>query len=84
MRITRTAEEKFREHGLERDQVAAVPEGQTVLVRNRKGRAASHVLIGRDARGRCLAIPVLPTDDPYVWRVITAWYCKQSEAAKLR
>jgi hypothetical protein len=84
LQITRTAEEKLWSHGIERDQVAAVPEGRTVLARNRKGRAASHILIGRDAQGRCLAIPVRPTDDPTVWRVITAWPCKRSEAAKLR
>ncbi len=55
-----------------------------VVIRNRKGRAAPHILIGRDARGRCLAIPVAPTDHPYTWRAVTAWPCKPSEAAKLR
>jgi hypothetical protein len=55
-----------------------------VVKRNRKDRAASHILIGYDLQGRCLAAPITPTDDPVVWRVITVWPCKPSEAAKLR
>lgn len=39
---------------------------------------------GRDEQGRCLTMPIVPTDDPLTWRVITGWYCKQSEAAILR
>ena len=31
-----------------------------------------------------IAAPILPTDDPYVWRPVTAWYCKPAEAAALR
>jgi hypothetical protein len=54
------------------------------VIRNRKERAASHILLGTDDQGRCLAIPIVPTDDPYIWRPITAWYCKPSELARLR
>ena len=66
------------------DDLADVLASRHIVTRNRKGRAASHILIGRDARGRCLAIPVAPTDQPYTWRAVTAWPCKPSEAAKLR
>ena len=58
--------------------------GDYVVTRNRQGRAASHVLIGYDGRGRCLAAPIAPTHDPTTWRVVTAWPCKPSEASKIR
>jgi hypothetical protein len=61
----------------------AVVANEHILVRNRRRRAASHVLIGRDDQGRCLAIPVVPADHPGEWRAITAWYCKPSEGATL-
>jgi hypothetical protein len=75
---------KFRRHGIGTEQVYAVLGNFRITIRNRKERAASHILLGTDDQGRCLAIPIVPTDDPYVWRPITAWYCKPSEVAILR
>jgi hypothetical protein len=71
-------------HGIIPEQIQHVLFGRTVIVRNRSRRAAPHALIGRDEQGRCLSIPIAPTDDPSIWRVVTAWYCKLSEAANLR
>ena len=82
--ITATAVAKFWARRIDQRQVTAVLFGRTVVTRNQSGRAAPYILFGRDEQGRCLAIPIVPTDDPIVWRPITAWYCKQSEAAKLR
>lgn len=82
--LTDRALVKAARHGIILPQLYAVLDNRHVLTRNRKDRAASHVLIGRDDQGRCLAIPVAPTEDPLIWRPITAWYCKPSEAAKLR
>lgn len=82
--ITEAAEAKFWSHGIDSDQVYAVLDRPLVVIRNRPGRAASFVLLGRDDRGQCLAIPIMPTDDPHIWRPITAWRCKPSELAKLR
>ena len=70
--------------GITLGDLADVLAGRHVVVRNRKGRTASHVLIGRDAHGRCLAIPVVSTDRPYTWRAVTVWPCKPNEAARLR
>jgi uncharacterized DUF497 family protein len=75
---------KKREHGISFDQLTEVLNHPRVAVRNRKHRAADYLLIGRDNSGRCITIPMVPTDDPNLWRPITAWYCKPSEAAKLR
>ena len=84
LRITDSAIDKLWSHGLVPAQVRSVLSGRTVITRNRPGRVAPYVLLGRDEQGRCLAIPVIPTEDPLVWRVIPAWYCKPSEFAKLR
>jgi len=82
--ITRRVFDKIADHGITVDQLYAVLDEFSVVIRNRKHRAASHALLGTDGQGRCLAIPIVPTDDPFVWRPITAWYCKPSEAAILR
>jgi hypothetical protein len=82
--ITDAADDKFWSHGLTAKQVRSVLNRRWVAIRNRPERAAPYVLIGRDDQGRCLAIPIVATDDRRIWRPITAWRCKASEAAKLR
>lgn len=82
--FTERAEDKFWEHRIVREQVEAVLDYPWTVLRNRAGRTAPFVLIGRDDQSRCLAIPIVPTDDQLIWRPITAWYCKRGEAAKLR
>ncbi len=84
LRISERAESKFWTHGISRDQVYEMLQNERVVIENRTNRAAKHIMIGRDNNNRCIAVPVLPTDDPGVWRPITAWYCKSGEAAKLR
>ena len=66
------AETKIWAHGISRDQVYEMLENRLIVVVNRRKRAAKHVVIGRDNNGRCIAVPVLPTDDPIRWRPITA------------
>ncbi len=82
--FTDRAIDKLWGYGIDPEQLYAVLANRHVITRNRPGHAAPYVLIGRDEQGRCLAIPVVPTDDRLVWRPITAWYCKKSEAARLR
>jgi hypothetical protein len=41
------------------------------------------MLLGTDYMGFCLAVPIIRAEEPGVWRVITAWECKESEATKL-
>lgn len=72
------------DHGVEFDRLPALLENQHVITRNRKGRAADLLLIGRDNSGRCIVAPIVPTADPLVWRPVTAWPCKPSEEAMLR
>jgi hypothetical protein len=75
---------KFASHRIDRRQVDELIANNPVIGANRKHRAAKFLLIGRDNNGRCIAVPILPTEDPTVWKPVTAWYCKPSEAAKLR
>ena len=82
--FTDRAIDKIWRHGIHPDQLLAVLANRYVITRNRPHRAAPYILLGRDEQNRCLAIPIVPTDDPMVWRPITAWYCKPSEVVKLR
>jgi hypothetical protein len=84
LEIDERATEKLWAHQVLPRQLRAVIAGFYIVTRNRKGRAASHLLIGRDDQGKCLTAPVVRTHDPLVWSVITAWECKPGEAAKLR
>jgi hypothetical protein len=84
LNITTTAVDKLWGYGLRPAQVRSVPSRHWVAARNRTDRAAPYLLIGHDDQGRCLTMPIVLTDDPLVWRVIAGWYCKRSEAAKLR
>jgi hypothetical protein len=63
--------------------VDQILDGDYYLGRNRRGRTATHIVIGLDYAGRCLAVPVIATDIPGTWRPITAWPCKDSEWARL-
>jgi hypothetical protein len=82
--FTDTGEDKLWYHGITTDQAQSVLLGSVVVTRNRAGRSAPYVLIGRDEHGRCLTLPIVPTDQWGVWRVITGWPCEPSEAARLR
>jgi hypothetical protein len=82
--ISLRAESKIWEHRITRRQIHELLGNRWIVVRNRKNRAADYVVIGRDDNGRCITVPILPTESPTIWRPVTAWYCKQGEAARLR
>lgn len=76
-------ESKFWVHGVTADEVLQVLDASHTIKKNRKDRRASHLIIGRDGQGRCLAVPVEPTRERTIWRPVTAWPCKPHEAAWL-
>ena len=84
LEFTAHAIDALGRRGIQPDDVLTLLTTRYIVKRNRKHRAASHVLIGYDWGGRCLATPIVPTDDPVVWRVITVWRCKPDEAAMPR
>jgi hypothetical protein len=63
LEIREKAIDKLWVHGIIPEQLNAVLAGRTVITRNRPERAAPYLLVGRDEQGRCLAIPIAPTDD---------------------
>jgi hypothetical protein len=78
------AEDHIWRHRVTAAQLDAILDGPYVVTDNRSGRTGSRRLIGRDAQNRCICAPIVETDDPHVWRIVSAWYCKKSEAALLR
>ena len=57
---------------------------ERVIVPSRRRRRAQFLVIGHDRGGRCITIPVESTGNPEIWRPVTAWFCKPSEAARVR
>ena len=60
-------------HDVTTEDVVAVRAGKPLFFHNLPGRAASHVMIGRDGRGRSLYVALLAAADPGVWIPITGW-----------
>lgn len=76
-------EVKFEDHGVTAVQVLQVLHNTFAAAKNRRRRRATYLLIGTGDGGQCIAIPVEPTHEFDVWRPVTAWLCKQSEASTL-
>jgi hypothetical protein len=74
--------EKLAHHGIAEFQVLQVLEDQFYIGRNKRGRRASHLVIGYDYGGACLTIPIAPTQQPGVWRPVTGWYSTPAERAR--
>ena len=74
---------KFASHGLAAAQVDQVLDNPYLVARNRRERRASHLVIGKDHGGQCIAVPIEPTHIIDLWRPITAWPCKASELTLL-
>lgn len=83
-RFDRVSDDTIAAHGLTTEQVESILDDRFVITTNRKNRRAPYVVIGRDYNGQCLAMPVEPTEDPAIWRPVTAWRCKPSEAMRWR
>jgi uncharacterized DUF497 family protein len=76
-------EHEFARHGVSSEELLQVLENRYIIQPNRRRRRGIYLIIGVTNGGSCLAIPLEPTHDPEVWRPLTAWPCKESEAAKL-
>lgn len=76
-------QDKIARHGLTAAQVDQVLDNDRIIIRNRAGKRATHVVIGLDNGGACITIPVEPTRDPEVWRPVTAFVSDPEEKALL-
>ena len=67
-------------HGIDDNLVWDVWAGNPMLVPNKPGRSASHLMIGPDSNGRLWTIViVLMDDDLGLWRAITGWPSDRKE-----
>ena len=65
-------------------QVDQVLDNPHVIIRNRKNRRGTYLIIGVDNGNRCIAVPIESTPQRGLWRPVTAWFCKPGEIAVLR
>lgn len=72
-------EDEMAAHGISPQRAVEVLDVAYQIRKNRRGRRAPYMLIGRDRQGQCIAIPIEPTPDRRVWRPVTAWFCKSHE-----
>ena len=75
--------EKLARHGITPEQVEQLLENRHKVKRNRPGRRAAWLLVGRDHGGKCITLPIEETDQPGRWRPVTGWYSKPAEEAWL-
>lgn len=73
----------WERHHIDDEQVRSLIERRYVVTRNHRRAATPYLLIGEDEQGRCITVPVAPTEDPLTWRVASAWYCNGDDARKL-
>lgn len=68
-------------HGLERRTVLQVAEERPRFRKNRRGRAASHQMIGPDHGGSMWTVCIAPSSPtrPTLWRAITGWASEDHE-----
>jgi hypothetical protein len=77
------ADHIWERHHIDTEQVRSLNKRRYVVTRNHRRAATPYLLIGEDEQGRCITVPVAPTDDPLTWRVASAWYCNADDARKL-
>lgn len=76
-------EEKVSAHGISPDDVDDVLGEPFATFRNRRGMRGAYQLVGRDRQGRYVTIIIEPViGDTGIWRPVTAWPSKSSEASR--
>jgi hypothetical protein len=69
-------------HGIRERDVRQVLDHEPVFLPNKKGHAASVVMIGPTFGGRLLTIPLSQTAVERRWRPVTAWDSSKGERAR--
>ncbi|MDO8614993.1 MAG: hypothetical protein Q7T33_04570 [Dehalococcoidia bacterium] len=82
--IDDTNERKFNRNHVYAHQVEQILENRHLVVPNRRNRRGAFLIIGLDHGGKCISVPVEATNDPTIWRPVTAWPSKGYEEAKLK
>lgn len=71
--LARNVAHLLNEHDVTVDDVLSVVEGEYLAFRAPAGRSSTHVIIGRDARGRSLILYLSETTVRGTWFVHTGW-----------
>lgn len=72
--------EELRAHGLSRRLVLQVAGNASRFRRNKRGRAASHQMVGPDAGGTMWVICIAEAAaEPGRWRAITGWRAEEPD-----
>ena len=71
-------------HKIDSIRLPEIVAGHYKTFRNRSGRSATHLLIGKDFGGRCYVVPIRPTADPVIWEALSAWPCDLKDLARLQ
>lgn len=76
--------EEMARHGVSEARVLSVLESEPRVFPNRRGRSATHILIGPDLSGIILSVPIVPTHVRGRWRAVTAWESRAADIARWR
>lgn len=69
------AEHIWDRRQIDAERLSEILTGNYDLERHRRGRSATHLLIGHDLGGNCYVVPIRPTGVAQSWEVISAWLC---------
>ena len=71
--VSEQSEEHLARHGVSVTEVEQLLANPYVLLRSRRGRAATRLIVGRTNAGRVLTAAISTTDDAGAWRLFTAY-----------
>jgi uncharacterized DUF497 family protein len=75
-------EAKAANHGVSVIELFQLLDCTIRVFKNRKDRAAAHLMIGRTHGGRTITVPIVETPVPGRWRPVTAWPSTDAEKAR--
>jgi hypothetical protein len=77
-------ERECGQHGVTPLELFQVLDEAPLFFPNKRRHRATLLMIGPTGGGRCLTVPIAPTDRAGVWRPATAWRSTVAELAKYR
>jgi uncharacterized DUF497 family protein len=76
-------EAHIAEHGVTIREVNQMVENRHIILRNRRDGRAPLLLVGRTHGGDVLCVPIEATNDPDVWRPVTAFPASDAQISLL-
>lgn len=76
-------EAKLAAHGVTPAEIESVRDHRPRFFTNAAGRSADYVMVGPAPDGRFFFAPIVPTKDPGVWYVVTAYRLARQRALRI-